>query len=144
MSDTHLSTRDAEMYALEREMLKYPQADVPVISSFCRGLYARTIVIPANTLLVGAVHKEESFFIVRQGILKVTNGELGTVELGPGFMGITKAGEKRAGFAVTEVVFTTFHANPEEIRDEDKIWEAFTVPPPAETIEQTKATRCLS
>jgi len=60
------------IYHLEAELLKLPQVDMPVDHDFCNGLYARTMHIPAGTILTGAVHREESFFLVRKGELIVS------------------------------------------------------------------------
>ena len=104
-----------------------PDPECPVTHVFAPGSYARTIFIPAGTVLTGAIHKEEGFFIIRKGELLVTVGD-DVVRVGAGYMGITAKGEKRAGFAVSDVLFTTFHANPKEIREEKEIWAEFTIP----------------
>jgi len=122
------------IYRLEDELLKLPQVDMPVEHTFCNGLYARTMHIPAGTVLTGAVHKDESFFLVRKGNLIVTTDD-GTAQIGPGFMSITQANTKRAGVAMTDVEVTTFHANPTNETDPQAIWDMYTVPAPAPAIE---------
>lgn len=116
-----------DIFELEKQLMTFPQVEMPVENAFCHGLYARTIFIPAGTVLTGAIHKEEGFFIIRKGELLVTVGD-DVVRVGAGYMGITAKGEKRAGLAVTDVLFTTFHANPKEIREETEIWAEFTIP----------------
>jgi mannose-6-phosphate isomerase-like protein (cupin superfamily) len=122
------------IYRLEAELLKLPQVDMPVEHTFCNGLYARTMHIPAGTVLTGAVHKDESFFVVRKGHLIVTTDD-GTAQVGPGFMSITKPNTKRAGVAMTDVEVTTFHANPTNETDPQVIWDMYTVPAPAHALE---------
>lgn len=122
------------IYQLEAEILKYPQVEMPVDHDFCDGLYARTMHIPAGTILTGAVHRNESFFVVRRGELIVTTDN-GSVRVGPGFMSITKPNTKRAGIALTDVMVTTFHANPTNEKDPEEIWDIYTIPPPAEMLE---------
>ena len=63
------------IYRLEGALLQFPQVDMPVQHEFCAGLYARTMHIPAGTVLTGAVHREESFFLVRKGDLMVSAGD---------------------------------------------------------------------
>lgn len=126
------------IYRLEAEILKHPQVEMPVEHEFCKGLYARTMFIPAGTVLTGAVHADESFFLVRQGELIVTTDH-GTVRMTVGSMAVTKANTKRAGVAMTDVVVTTFHANPTEERDPVKLWDLFTTPAPATLIEGAAA-----
>ena len=41
------------IYRLEAELLKQPQVECPVEHAFCSGLYARTMHIPAGTILTG-------------------------------------------------------------------------------------------
>lgn len=122
------------LYRLEAEILKHPQVEMPVVHHFCNGLYARDLVIPRGTLLTGAVHRDESFFLIRSGLLAVTTDD-GTALVGPGFLSVTSAGTKRAGLAVTDVVCTTFHANPMNEKDPEYLWEQLTVPPPEGILE---------
>jgi quercetin dioxygenase-like cupin family protein len=87
--------------------------------------------------LTGAVHKDESFFVVRKGLLVVTTDN-GTAQVGAGFMSVTKANTKRAGVALTDVEVTTFHANPTNETDPQAIWDMYTIPAPCISFE-TKA-----
>lgn len=118
------------IYRLEAELLKLPQVDMPVDHDFCNGLYARTMHIPAGTVLTGAIHKEESFFLVRKGELIVSTDN-GPRKLIPGDMSVSKIGTKRAGIALTDVEVTTFHANPTNEQNPQALWDMFTIPAPA-------------
>lgn len=122
------------VYQLEAELLKLPQVDLPIDHAFCAGMYARTMHIPAGTILTGAVHREESFFLVRKGDLIVSTDD-GPKRLGAGDMSISKIGTKRAGIALTDVEVTTFHANPSNEQDPQALWDMFTIPAPASAIE---------
>lgn len=118
------------VYRLEAELLKLPQVDMPVEHEFCPGLYARTMHIPAGTVLTGAVHRHDCFFVLRSGTLAVTtDGGVKAIEAGQ--MLHSPAGTKRAGVAMTDCVVTTFHANPTDAQDPAELWELFTVPAPA-------------
>jgi quercetin dioxygenase-like cupin family protein len=108
--------------------------DMPVDHDFCNGLYARTMHIPAGTVLTGAIHREESFFLVRKGELIVSTDN-GPRTLGPGDMSISKIGTKRAGIALTDVEVTTFHANPTNEQEPQKLWGLFTIPAPSTVLE---------
>jgi hypothetical protein len=122
------------VYQLEAELLKLPQIDLPIDHAFCAGMYARTMHIPAGTILTGAIHREESFFLVRKGDLIVSTDD-GPKRLGAGDMSISKIGTKRAGIALTDVEVTTFHANPSNEQDPQALWDMFTIPAPAPAIE---------
>jgi hypothetical protein len=122
------------IYRLEAELLKLPQVDMPVDHAFCAGLYARTMHIPAGTALTGAIHREESFFLVRKGNLIVSTDN-GPRTLGPGDMSVSKIGTKRAGIALTDVEVTTFHANPTNEQQPQALWDLFTIPAPAPALD---------
>jgi mannose-6-phosphate isomerase-like protein (cupin superfamily) len=128
--EKHVPAAHLPIYRLESELLKLPQVEMPLDHDFCNGLYARTMHIPAGTVLTGAVHRDESFFVVRKGHLVVTTDN-GTAEVGPGFMSVTRANTKRAGVALTDVEVTTFHANPTNETDPQTIWDMYTIPAPA-------------
>ena len=128
-------TQFQSIFDLEAAMLRLPQAEVPLEHDFCAGLYARTIHIPAGTLITGAVHRHESFWVVRAGDLAFTNERGETIIAGPGQMGRSPVGVKRAGLALTDVVFTTFHANPDNELDAGRLWTKFTVAPSREALE---------
>ena len=122
------------IYRLESQLLKLPQVEMPVDHAFCNGLYARTMHIPAGTVLTGAVHREESFFLVRKGELIVSTDN-GAKTLGPGDMSVSKIGTKRAGITLTDVEVTTFHANPTNEQEPQALWDMFTIPAPAPALE---------
>lgn len=106
----------------------FPEMPNEVTHEFCNGVYARSLFIPAGGLLTGAIHKDESFFVIRSGVIIITTDE-GTAEVGPGFQSVTKPGTKRAGLALTDCIVTTYHANPDNERDPEKIWDMYALDP---------------
>lgn len=118
----------SSILALEQEILKYPQVEMPVTNEFCDHLLARTMQIPAETVLTGAIHKNECFFVLRKGTLIVTTDN-GSVILNAGDMILTKAMTKRGGIAVTDCLVTTFHYNPKNLTEEKEIFDEFSVNP---------------
>jgi mannose-6-phosphate isomerase-like protein (cupin superfamily) len=135
MSEIAVKSEHVPVYQLEQALKTLPQVEIPVRHDFCAGLYARTIFIPAGTVLTGAVHKHECFFVLRSGTLIITT-DAEPVKAEAGFMTVTSAGSKRAGIALTDVVVTTFHTNPEELRDPDAIWDYYTEPVPDNLISE--------
>lgn len=123
---------------LEAEILKHPQVEMPVAHDHCDGVYARSMLIPAGTIATGAIHRGESFFVVRMGTL-IMHTPQGPMEFQAGHMAITRPGEKRAVIAVTDVIVTTFHANPDNETDPQALWDRFTVPAPQPLLEQAAA-----
>ena len=136
--DAKVPAAHEPIYRLEAHLLTLPQVDMPVEHDHCSGLYARTMKIPAGTVLTGAVHREECFFVVRSGIIAITTDK-GVTKAHAGDMLKSAAGTKRAGVAITDVVVTTFHANPTNETDPATLWDLFTIPAPAlchETLEK--------
>lgn len=129
MNPTHLPA-----YQFEALLASLPQVELETVHHFCEGMYARDLIIPAGTALTGAEHREESFFLIRSGVLAILAPN-GPELVAPGFMHPTKAGAKRAGYAVTDVICTTFHANPTNETDPAKLWDMLTVPPPVGVCE---------
>lgn len=129
MSDDQL-----RVFQLEQIAKQLPQGEMVTDHDFCAGMYARTMHIPAGAMATGAIHRHESFFVVREGVLLISSGGP-AVKVGPGFMSVTKPGEKRVALAITDAKVTNFHANPDELRDEAEMWEHFTVPEPQDLIE---------
>jgi hypothetical protein len=110
----------AALTALENEIAKLPQVIFPVRHYFAQGLYAREMTIPAGGILTGAIHKTEHLAVISQGTIRIFDGDQ-TKTLSAPLTFISQPGVKRAGFALTETVFTTFHATEE--RDLDKLVE---------------------
>ena len=94
--------------ALQVELSKMPQVELPTEHLFHGGMYCRQLFQPAGSLVVGKVHKKEHFFIVVQGTVAI-NGDGETLLCTAPFMLTSKPGTKRALYAETDVVYMTIH-----------------------------------
>jgi hypothetical protein len=90
---------------LEAEVLAQPQTDLRTEHVLSGGVYARTIHIPAGTVLTGATHKKDHVNVVI-GDITVTTDQ-GPVRLTGYHVLPTKAGSKRAGVAHAPTAWTT-------------------------------------
>lgn len=90
---------------LEAALLKAPQVSLDTTHAMAGGVYARTITIPAGTVLTGAKHKKDHLNIMR-GDISVTTDE-GVKRFTGQHVIETKAGHKRAGFAHADTLWTT-------------------------------------
>jgi hypothetical protein len=90
---------------LESEILKLPQVDLRTEHVLSGGVYARTIHIPAGTILTGATHKKDHVNVVI-GDIAVTTDD-GTKRLTGYHVFASKAGAKRAGVAISDTAWTT-------------------------------------
>jgi hypothetical protein len=94
--------------ALEAEILKYPQVELPLRHWFCNGMYAREFTVPAGTLLTGAIHLHDSIAVMHKGRVRVLT-EDGEHDIVAPQTFIQHAGTKRVGLVLEEMVWTTFH-----------------------------------
>ena len=121
----------AKVMALEDEIAKLPQVDCPVKHYFSPGLYAREMTIPAGVVLTGAVHRTEHLCTISAGRIVVESGH-GPVELCAPCTFVSQPGIKRAGYAIEETVFTTYHATT--TTDLDALCEELTESTTAELL----------
>jgi len=100
----------SKVWALQREMSKLPQVQLPTSHFFADGMYCRFLPRPAGTLIVGKVHKRERFYIVASGTVRVSDDDGATaVEYVAPTLLVSKPGTKRAVLAVTDAVCMTVH-----------------------------------
>jgi hypothetical protein len=117
--DTGLSVR-AKIEALEAEMDKLPQVEQPVQHFFADKLYGRVIFNPKDSFIVTKIHKQENISTLISGRLGViSENGLEVIEAPKVF--VTKPGTKRVLYAQTDVLFSTVHQNPNDLRDLDAL-----------------------
>ena len=89
------------------------------------GIYAREIHLPANTLVVGKIHRHRHFNILSQGrITCYTEFGLQTLEAPASF--ISEPGTKRVVFTHEDAIWTTIHPNPTDETDLKILEDMFT------------------
>lgn len=111
-----------EVIELERHVLAAPQVDLRTEHALCGGVYARTIHIPAGTVLTGALHKKDHINIVIGDITVTTDS--GPLRLTGHHVLPVKAGSRRAGFAHADTTWTTVF--PTELTDIEAIEDEMT------------------
>lgn len=99
---------------VQEQLAQMPQVETPVRHYFAHGMYAREMFIPAGTLLIGKIHRFENISVLSQGEIIVFTEE-GTQRVKAPYTVVSPPGTKRAGYAVTDVIWTTFH--PTNSRD---------------------------
>lgn len=83
----------------------------PLKHSFSDGIYVREIFIPAGMFIVGKIHKHDHPNFLMVGEVDVVT-EFGKERLKAPCSMISKAGTKRALYAVTDLTWITVHSNP--------------------------------
>src|SRR5437867_13411539 len=90
-----------KIFAAEAFMKTQPQLELEVNHYFSHGVYARELIIPANTILVGEIHKFSNLNILIKGKIKVSIGnEIELIEAP--FIVVSPAGIKRIAHTITE------------------------------------------
>ena len=118
-----------KILVLQDEMLKLPQAEVPVKHYYANGFYAREMTMQKGCALVGKIHKSEHLCIISKGDVDVVSEEK-TERLKAPYTFVSKVGAKRAIYAHEETVWTTVHLTGET--DLDKLEDELI----AESFEQ--------
>ena len=97
---------------LESIIETMPQAECKIVNYFVPGLYAREMTIPKGVVLTGAIHKTEHLSVISKGTIEFTTDE-GVLVVSAPYTFVSKPGAKRAGHAIEETVWTTFHVTDE-------------------------------
>ena len=101
--------------------------DCPLVHHFAPGLYAREILLPKDSLVVGKIHKHSHVNNISKGSVIVYT-EFGMEEYHAPCQFISKPGTKRAVYALEDTVWTTYHPTNEtdlEIIEEQVIAKSF-------------------
>lgn len=99
---------DVLMTKFIESMSNLPQKEIKTISTLKGGLYIREMYIPQGCCIIGAPHKTETVAIISSGVIKIFT-EHGLTTMKGHRLVCTPPGMQRAGFALTDVVFTTIH-----------------------------------
>jgi quercetin dioxygenase-like cupin family protein len=103
---------------LQRAMLEMPQVELETVHYFADVMYARAVIRPKGTLIVGKVHKKEHFYIITKGSVEVAS-DTETKTYKAGDVIVSKPGTKRAVLALEDSICMTVHRT--EQKDIEKI-----------------------
>lgn len=92
---------------LERHLGQMPQHNVPVRHLCVPGGVAREMIAPSDTIMIGAIHRYATINVLSEGEVTML-GPQGMVRVKAPYSFVSPAGTKRAGYAHTRVVWTTF------------------------------------
>jgi hypothetical protein len=90
--------------------------DIPITNYFADGIYLRQMEMPADTVVVGAIHNHlHAWFLLTGRVLINNNGEI-IEHIAPCFT-ISKPGSKRLIYALEDSIFVNVHKNPSNTQD---------------------------
>ncbi len=98
-----------KVFALQEIMLSMPQVELPLNHYFAGNLYARELIIPKDTTIVGKIHKYDHFVMVIKGELSFSADDYSVKRVKAPFIMRSKAGAKRAIYAHEDSVMVTVH-----------------------------------
>lgn len=118
---------------LDRLLSRDLAQSLPIHHSFAPGVYLRTMLIPAGTLLTARRYTTPHLCIMGAGCMTIWGTGLGRevpfVATAP-FLHHGLAGEQRIGYVHESVAWTTVLANPDNETDPEVILARYTEPPP--------------
>lgn len=85
-----------------------PQVGIPTTHEFIDGLYKRQITLPAGTLATGKIHPVDHMDVMLSGEMLIAT-ESGYDHLVAPLTLTSRAGVKKAGQSLTDVVWVTYH-----------------------------------
>lgn len=80
---------------------------------FSPGLYLREIFMPADTVVIGRVHKTEHFNILVKGAALIVHDDFHTEELRAPMVFVSKAGVQKALLILEDMIWMTTHVSEE-------------------------------
>lgn len=110
--------------ALRQSAKELPQVECPLEHTFTKGLYTRQITMPAGAAVVSKIHKTQHPYVILKGVVDVyRKGDREFTRLKAGHRGITEPGTERLLLVHEETVWVTFHPNPTDEQDLEKLEE---------------------
>jgi hypothetical protein len=102
----------ADIERVEEKMLRLPQVNVPVLHRFAPGAYVRSVVMPADTYVIGHEHTTEHFnFVMRGRALVLCEGRVELI-VAPCIF-VSTAGVRKVLHVLEEMEWATVHPTHE-------------------------------
>ncbi len=112
---------------MQDALAELPQTECPVEHFFAPGMYMRKCSIPADTYVVGKMHRHQHPTMLVKGEATI-NTDKGMVRITAPHVWISQENAKRALLTHSDCEFVTVHLNPDDTQDIEQI-EAFVIVP---------------
>jgi len=119
--------RRGAIVGLGEWMLTLPQLECPLKHYFSKGMYVREIFMPKGALVIGKIHRTEHPNVVSKGRLLVASERDVRMVEAP-YLYISQPGIQKVLLILEDTVWSTFHANPSDERDIDKLEAELAAP----------------
>lgn len=107
---------------LEESMKALPAESkiaLETMHNFADGVYTRTVLMKAGSLITGKIHKLEHVVVIGHGSASVVSEEFGSKVIKAPMVFVSPPLVKRALYIHEDMVWTTVHKNPTNTRDLD-------------------------
>jgi hypothetical protein len=94
---------------LQREHEQLPQVECPLVHYFANGACVREATIPADTIVIGKIHRHETINILLKGEITVVT-EHGTMRLKAPCTFVSPPNTKKAAYTHSEVIWSNVFA----------------------------------
>jgi hypothetical protein len=128
-----LSMRD-QVTVIGHVLSQFPQTEMPLKHHFAPGVYLREISMPADTVVIGRIHKTEHFNILVKGACLIVHDDGRREELRAPQVFVSKAGVQKVLYIIEDMIWMTAHVTSET--DVEKLEEMLTEPIPPNPLEK--------
>lgn len=111
---------------LEDALMALPQPELKISHAWAPGLWARSIELPAGTVIVGAVHRTDNLVQLSMGSLQCIAEDGTVVTRHAGDVWLCRKGMKNTVVALEDCKWTNFMHNPSDETNVDKLVEMFS------------------
>ena len=124
-NDAFLKTLD--IFKIEAACKTMSQVECPVEHEFADGVYSRKMNVPANTLVIGKMHRFSTYNILLKGSCSIYAGEnLAVKKIKAPFTFTSEPGIKKIAYFHEDSTWINIH--PTEEKDIDAIEKKFIIP----------------
>ena len=123
-----------QISAIGHTIAKLPQTDLPLKHHFAPGVYVREISMPADTVVIGHIHRTEHLNILVQGSCMIVHADGNREILKAPMTFVSKAGVQKVLLILEDMIWQTVHVTDET--DVEKLEEMLTEPIPSNPLER--------
>lgn len=127
-------THGQQIAYIGHELARFPQTPCPVKHHFAPGVYTREIFMPADTIIIGHIHKTEHLNILVQGACFIVHDDGSHEELRAPMTFVSQAGVQKVLVITEDMIWMTVHVTTET--NVEKLEAMLTEPVPPNPLEQ--------
>lgn len=107
------NTFPEQIALIVEHMRGMPQTECPVTHRFAPGVYLREIFMPADTVVIGKIHKTEHFNIILRGACLIVHDDGRREVLKAPDTFVSKAGVQKVLYILEDTIWQTVHVTDE-------------------------------